>query len=94
MKREVGNIIRPDGAEIDVLPANNRKFTLQELQGIVGGNIEVVRMLPGNGHKTMYVNEDGKFLKMERNDKATKKSLIAEFDYIVGPAVIVRSETT
>lgn len=45
------------GLELGVSPNNGKKFTLEELQGLVGGYIERVSMSDG---KSMYVNEDGK----------------------------------
>lgn len=36
------------GEQKTVLPANGKEFTLKELQGYVGGNIELVHPIEGN----------------------------------------------
>ena len=46
-----------DGKSEDVSPANNRSFSLEELQKLVGGYIELIR-LPLD-KSTMVVNEEG-----------------------------------
>lgn len=95
MRTEVATLIWPNGVESVVRPADKRKFTLAELQAFVGGDIERVALRPGNGHATMYVNEEGKIKGLSRNRKATRLALAGTPEYgdtIVGVAVIVRKE--
>jgi hypothetical protein len=93
MKTQVGTIIQPDGTELTVRPGNGKKFSLQELQHVVGGYIERVQLRPGNGRGTMYVNEEGKLEGLQRNQKATAMVLVSAWgDFIVGLALIVRVE--
>lgn len=49
-------IIKTTGAIVEVGPANGKHFQLEELQAIVGGYIEVVRLPDG---QLMFANEDG-----------------------------------
>ena len=49
-------IIKTDGTRQPVQPANGSDFTLEEMQAIVGGYIELVEL---DGNTTMVVNEEG-----------------------------------
>lgn len=51
--------IKTDGTVTDVTPANGKKFTLQELQGFVGGLIELIEL--GNG-RLMFCHEESKLV--------------------------------
>ena len=80
--------IEPDGSMVDVFPGDGQRFTLEELQAQVGGYIEPVRPLMEtefNGYtiQTIYVNEEGLYLDLEHNLKA---SMIAG-KHIVGNAL-------
>jgi len=92
MKRQKARVIDPAGAEHIHYPRDGKKFTLEELQTMVGGFIEIVILPRGNGHVTAYVNEDGKFAALAYNTKATEIYGRAPSDYIVGPMVIVSTE--
>lgn len=46
--------------------------TLKEMQKIVGGFIEPVKLPPGNGHKKMVVNEEGRLQGLPVNQKASR----------------------
>lgn len=76
-----------------VLPANGTDFSLEELQGFVGGYIEVVHITE---NVIMVVNEDGKAQRLEPNSAATvlAKALgaIAMNDFIVGNALMCPSD--
>ena len=62
-----GILYRTDGTQVGVVPANRRNFTLEELQGYVGGYIETVQLT----HGTMYCNEEGLFNGLPFNRLAT-----------------------
>jgi hypothetical protein len=88
--------IKADGTEIEVSP-NGEFFSLDELQGLVGGLIEVVRVPKFDGDRTtMLVNENGLSLGLRPNEAATK--LYAETHtgsaLIVGNVVICESVST
>jgi hypothetical protein len=70
-----------------VSPRNARSFTLEELQGFVGGYIEA--LYPDDG-LIMFLNEDGKRLGLPRNMIATlmMTGRLYPGDVIVGTVVV------
>jgi len=66
------------------LPGNSVSYTLAELQGWVGGYIEMIR-LPGN--MIMLVNEEGLMKRLKPNRPASQLARRP----IVGPAVVIPS---
>lgn len=60
--------ITPEGIIEDLKPAGER-FTLQELQTIVGGYIEVYQT--NDKKKKIVVNEDGNYAKLKYNNFAS-----------------------
>lgn len=78
-------IIHTDGTEEKVSPANGNDFSLEEVQKIVGGYIEVVNL--GNGN-ILVCHEEGKLLCLDENPKATtiarEHKAIFSTDYMVG----------
>jgi len=77
------------GPAREVKPATGDAFTLQELQGIVGGYLEALR---APDDRVMFLNEDGKRLELPRNDKATAlgwaAGTLSTFDVIVGDVIV------
>lgn len=61
-------VIKPDGTVIAEMPNNGKTFSLEELQTIVGGFIEIVALADGS---VMVLNEEGKLLGLPFNAKAT-----------------------
>ena len=53
-------IYRTNGTQETVAPKNKKYFTLQELQGFVGGYIEIVFLFAISDSLVMVVNEEGK----------------------------------
>lgn len=86
----MATLLKTDGTQQELTPANGKKFKLEEIQKAVGGYIEIVAMRPGNGRKRLYVNEEGKLHGLPLNLAAT--ALMSEHhtpgDVIVGDAVI------
>jgi hypothetical protein len=90
---QIGEILWCDGIKTVIRPKNGKKFSLDELQTYVGGYIEIVALKPGNGHATMYINEEGKLKGLPYNPQATKIAVIDDYgDFIVGNAIVVRQE--
>ena len=90
----MATLVPPDGPVREVYPANGVTFTLEELQGYVGGYIEALRV---SGNHWLIINEDGKGLGLPVNDGANLYLVAAGRrlhvnDYIVGPAVICTTE--
>lgn len=64
----MAKIIKTDGTIVEVTPQNGTDFQLEELQKIVGGYIEVLRL---TDNEIMVANEEGKFCCVY-NHEATK----------------------
>lgn len=81
------------GGAQGVLPANGTDFSLEELQGFVGGYIEVVHITE---NVIMVVNEEGKAQRLEPNGMATvlakAHGAIFPHDYIAGNALMCPSD--
>lgn len=84
----MAQLIKTIGITKEVIPNDNKFFTLEELQEAVGGIIEFI-YLPEN--KIMIVNEEGEFLRLPLNREATR--IIRETGtggcYIVGDVLII-----
>lgn len=77
-------IIYTNGKTTDVYPKNGTDFSLEELQAVVGGYIELVFL----GDKILVANEEGKLYGLPLNTKATE--IIRNYGYndtIVGNVV-------
>jgi hypothetical protein len=81
-------LIEPTGRTKEIRPGNGSHWTLEELQGLVGGYIEVVRTIDGG---FMVINEHGKVLDppLELNIPATRCYVHGRKDVILGPALVV-----
>lgn len=66
----MGKIIKTSGEIIDFNPANGKEFTLEEMQGVVGGYIELT--LTADEKNYMVINEEGKLNSLPLNPKATE----------------------
>lgn len=64
-------LIRANGTATLVLPQNGTDFSLEELQGFVGGFIEIIRP-PSNRGAILVVNEEGKLNGLPANELATE----------------------
>lgn len=71
----------------EVLPRQGESFTLAELQTIVGGYIELVKLAP---NQLLFCNEDGKRLNLPVNMRATAltRGIVGDDDFIVGDVII------
>lgn len=82
-------LIKPDGEKQEVNPKNGTDFSLEELQGFVGGYVQILHM--GRG-ELMVINEEGKLKNLPVNRDATAcahwRGRLLEGDYIVGPVLI------
>jgi len=81
----MARLIKANGAEIEIKPKNGSTFTLEELQKVVGGYIELVPTKIGNH---MYVNEEGKLQNLAFNPSATRL-MKYRGDYVVGDAILL-----
>lgn len=84
----MAEIIKTDGTRQPVQPVNGSNFTLEEMQTIVGGYIELVEL---DGNTTMVVNEEGKLEDLPLNLKATgvfRSHYPDSDDFIVGDVLV------
>ena len=81
-------IIKVNGEVIETRPANGKDYTLEEMQGIVGGYIEM--LWSADGKEVMVLNEEGKLDGLDCNDKATEwfEENYGDYDYVVGDVLI------
>jgi hypothetical protein len=77
-------LFKASGEIVDVRPAKGRFFSLQELQGFVGGYIQIV---PTPGGRVLVCDEEGKFKGYPVNVAATQKYRPGD-DQIVGDVLI------
>jgi len=75
-----------DGRTKEVRPSNGVHWTLEELQGFVGGYIEIVSTVDG---RFMVINELGKLNGLDLNIPASRLYLHGRRDVIVGDALVV-----
>lgn len=75
-------IMHEDGRITPIAPKNGTQYTLEELQGFVGGFIELV---PMSKDRYAVVNEEGQFLGFDLNPGA---SMMLDC-VILGPCVVV-----
>ena len=80
-------IIYTDKEAEDYTPKNGKTFKLDEMQGIVGGYIEIINLKDG---RMMIVDEEGKLNNKAVNIPATNILRRDHFttDYIVGTAIV------
>ena len=82
-------VYKSEGRSYGVRPKNGTDFTLEELQDVVGGHIEVVWL---SRNRFMVVNEEGKNLNLPVNTEATKivntESVPRLSDIIVGDVLV------
>lgn len=87
-----GLLITPEASVTELVPANGRDFTLEELQESVGGCIEIIDLT----EKTiLVVNEDGKgrlYPNMMATVIAKGCRAILPRDYIAGNVVMCHTD--
>jgi hypothetical protein len=80
----MATLIEPAGRDSQHTPRDGRKFSLDELQALVGGYIEMVRIPGDAGKRVLFVDEEGRLKGLKPNVRA---SHIAG-QLIVGNAVL------
>jgi len=79
----MATIYKTNGEVIETTPKNGRDFSLEEMQEIVGGFIEIVYL--DNG-QLMIVNEEGKINGLPLNENASM--LVGYTDLIMGDVLV------
>lgn len=86
----MAKILKSSVEIIEIEPKNGTDFSLEELQGVVGGYIEIVRL---GGNQLMVVNEEGKLNRLPFNSLATNALRLVypqSDDIIVGDVLICK----
>jgi hypothetical protein len=81
-------IIRTDGTSSFTQPEDDKKFSLKEMQKVVGGHIEIVHL---DKDMVMVLNEEGKLRNLPLNTKATalfRLSHPGNGDFVVGDVLV------
>lgn len=86
----MGQILKTDGTTVKVSPKNGKDYTLEEMQEIVGGYIEIVPCVDST--KILVINEEGKLENLPINVEATRIADISIWDCIVGDALLCESD--
>jgi len=81
--------IRANGDRMFVEPENKTNFTLEELQGFVGGYIEIVET---KDSRLLVINEEGKLNNLPTNGIATAYYKYGKKDAIVGDVIIINKD--
>lgn len=87
----MAKIYKMNGEVLNIEPKNGSDFSLEELQGIVRGYIEI---LPLDDDEIMVLNEEGKCKNLAINTMATYLLWDAGYhgDYIVGDVLVCKRE--
>jgi Domain of unknown function (DUF3846) len=71
--KQIGTLYRAEGGIETVTPHDGKKFTLTELQGFVGGLIELVPGTGRRGNPQTFCNEEGLLKHLPYNGRATQQ---------------------
>lgn len=81
----MATLLRVEGTSEVLTPPPCGHWSLEELQTMVGGYIEIVRTVDG---RFLVIDEEGKVYKKPLNIQATKLYIYGRHDPIVGTAVL------
>jgi len=86
-KNDTPKIYKTDGSVTDVQQTKGKYFSLEEMQKIVGGYIEIIQL--GNG-MVMIMNEEGKLDGLPVNNLASElaQPVLQTYDRIVGDVLV------
>lgn len=77
--------IKANGTRQEVAPKNGKDFKLDELQQMVGGNIELAETVDG---RYLVANEEGRLKELPVNQLATELYIYGYHSVIVGDVVV------
>ena len=67
----MATLYEPSGGGTPCRPRNGKKFALDELQGLIGGYIEMVRIPGDAGRRVFFVDEEGRLKHLRPNVRAS-----------------------
>ena len=67
----MATLYEPSGRDSEYTPRNGKNFTLADLQALVGGYIEMVRIPGDAGRRVFFVDEEGRLKKLKPNVRAS-----------------------
>jgi hypothetical protein len=82
----MATLLRTDGSVEVLAPPNGVHWSLEELQTLIGGYIEVVSTIEG---KYLVIDDEGKRKRKPLNAAATRLYKHGRSDVIVGDAVVI-----
>lgn len=88
----MSKVIKTNGEVYDCLPTDGKAFTLEEMQGIVGGYIQIITL---DEYLVMVLNEDGKYnckMNQDATEVAQWYDAIHPMDYISGDVLVTQSK--
>jgi hypothetical protein len=87
----MATIIYTTGATSEVEPKNKKHFSLEEMQTIVGGLIQLIYL---DNNKIMVINEEGKLIDLPINVDATEMAFgdMPWDDLIVGNVLVCNNK--
>lgn len=83
----MATLLLATGEKREISPRNGKKFSLEELQKLVGGYVEFLGF--GNG-RAFVMDEEGRLKGLPLNREATRIAARLGYDYIVGDVLEVR----
>lgn len=90
IKTVTATLLRADGTFSVVMPDNGKNFSLEEMQRLVGGYIELVSAKKED--MILVINEEGKLQdEWIANERATKLSRLDGVDLIAGDAIYMHT---
>lgn len=86
----MATLLKATGEQISIVGSDptSAEIPLADLQCLVGGYIELVRL---SGGRFLCINEDAKSAPHIKNSAATRmtRDCLAEWDYIAGDAIVL-----
>ncbi len=84
----MADLLKADGTTQSITPKDGKHFQLEELQGYVGGYIEIRKLADG---RLMVLNEMGKWEGLPLNEAASVL-YNSPYDYVVGDVVVCNNQ--
>jgi hypothetical protein len=93
----MATLLRPTGPPEEATPANGKRFTLEGVQRLVGGDVELLEVTPDiyggikvTARDKMFVVREGKLHRLPFNRVATAIYVHSARDRVFGFALITR----